>query len=175
RAGLLPPLALPLDEPAGREGRARAAVRQHLAQPRLGHDRILVSAEHVLENLRPLDHAPRWLADVRLGELGRVARALAEDPGAVELVVRGRRPELVGHGAQAPELFARELAQRDLASPHPRAATGGLELVQQGVVAVAPQRVDGDRLSCLAFLPEPLQEWGGCGALRLVEAVDLGP
>ena len=41
-----------------------------------------------------LDELPRRLADLGLGQLGRVARALAEDAGPVQLLVRRVRPEL---------------------------------------------------------------------------------
>src|SRR5262249_35882261 len=138
--GLLPARTLALDQPTGRERRAGALeLAEQLAEPRLRHDRVLVRAEHVLESLGPLDHAPRGLADLGLRELGRVAGALAEDAGPVQLVVARGRAELLGCGAQAPELLARELSQRHLAAPYTRAAGGGLELVEQRAVPVGAQ------------------------------------
>src|SRR5207248_466033 len=75
-----PPSPLALDEPARGERRTRTGrLREELAQPCLGHDRVLVLAEHVLERSGPLRHALRPLPEVRLGELGRVPCALAED------------------------------------------------------------------------------------------------
>ena len=169
-----PAPALTLDEASRREGRARTGrVGEQAAQPRLGDDRVLVGAEHVLECLRLLDERPRRLADLGLGQLGRVARALAEDAGPVQLVVGRVRPEPVGELAQALELLGGELAQRDLAALDARAARGRLQPVEQAVVALARQRVERDRLRGLALGGQKLDERSGGRPLGLLELLDL--
>src|SRR5262249_16449277 len=126
--GLLPARTLALDQPTGRERRAGALeLAEQLAQPRLRDDRGLVRADHVLDGWGRVGRAPCRLGDLGLRELGGVAGALAEDAGPVQLVVARRWAELLGCGAQAPELLARELSQRHFAPPHARAAGGGLE------------------------------------------------
>src|SRR6185436_16995357 len=102
-------------------------------------DRVLVRSEHVLERPGALDEPPRGLADLGLGQLGRIAGPLAEDAGAVQLRVRRVRSQPLGHLLQTLELLGRELAHRDLAALDAWAPRSRLEPVEQPEVALARQ------------------------------------
>src|ERR687887_1788031 len=114
---VLAPFALALDETPRRKcGAGTGATLEELAEPSLGDDRVLVRAEDVLKPLRAGNDLSCRLADLGLGQLGGVARSLAEDPDAVQLVIGRTGAELVGDLPEALELSPRQGREGDLAA-----------------------------------------------------------
>ena len=107
-AGDPPALVLALDHAPGGERLGNAGARLHeRPDALLGDGRVLVVAEHVLEQLGVADDGRGGLADGALGELGGIAGALDGDAGGVQLGVgrilrRARAPSFAAGGTRAP-------------------------------------------------------------------------
>ena len=131
---------------------APAPVGRPGADPRVGHDGVLVLAEHVLQLLRGLDERLAALAELVRRELRRVPRTLHADPARMEarivrLVVEPRERLPRPSPFRAPDL-----AERRLGSAASRLGDA-LEPVEEREVPVARERAhDHDsRLGALVF------------------------
>src|SRR5262245_2260565 len=126
---------LPLDQPTGRKRLVRARRRGERAQPLLGDDRVLVLAEHVLEDLRPLHDG------LAVGELRGVARALAALAQAVQLLVRRIVVKRLHGFPQLLHLSVRDRRERHVRLGRSELVERGREGVEQGEVALTVERL----------------------------------
>lgn len=106
-----------LYEAASGDGPAGALRRaDQLAYPHLGDYGILVSAEDVLQRLRPLDVPNCRLSDLGQGEFGRVARSLDTEPDIVQVIAARIAIEPPRRSSEAAECFRGEIVELDWGS-----------------------------------------------------------